>query len=211
MGATSFLWQAPEIPWKSEWRVDFERRSKEAAMKPRRILSAVQIQARNERANEPVPRPPSPRSRYKRVIPTTFCSGCNKGFTWPNKKGICNKCLRARPKCACGRTIYLGIEGNMCKECYHKANCQTCALCPNILNRTNVYGLCKPCYSKHRRSIHQDSLTTCGEDGCAAIVRKTNSVGRCRLHSRRLHAARAKENKKAAGHGKMKLRHAAKD
>lgn len=193
MNANAFLWSPPEIPWKSDWRKDLERRSMEEARKPRKIITAAQIEARQENSLKPARPPANPNSRYRRVVPKTFCSGCGKGFRRTTKGGMCQKCLRNRPKCACGRTIYQGIEGNQCKECYHKAQRRTCAICPNLLNESNGYGLCKPHYCKYRRMIHQGEMTKCAEDGCDSLVRPSNLVGRCRQHSRRFYAARAKQ------------------
>lgn len=194
MGITSFLWQPPEIPWKSDWRLDFERRSREEARKPRAIIKATQIQARQENTLKPVRPPTKAGSRYRRVIPKTFCGGCQKGFRRQTKRGMCQKCLRNRPKCACGRTIYQGIEGNQCKECYHKAQARKCVLCSNLLNASNEYGLCKPHYCKYRRMIHQGELIKCADPECNSLVRPSNLVGRCRQHSRKFYAARAKAN-----------------
>lgn len=178
--------------WKSGWRQELERRCAEE--KPSRI-TAPQIQVRQKRAEGCNPNP-----RYQAAVPTKFCDGCGKGLRKSTVGTKCQPCLRARPKCACGRTVSIVSDGDQCKECLRRDNRKPCAICPALLNAGNAYGLCKAHYEKYRHFIHQDELVKCAD--CDTQILKKNRFGRCMKHAKNLYnqsyRAKARELKRAA-------------
>lgn len=185
-----FLLPKPEVEWKSPWRIDFERYLAERPAK--RIVSAPQIRARRERS--------SPRCRNQRVTPTKFCGGCGKGLKSNTASGFCQPCMRARARCACGRTIFKNNSLTQCKQCHVRDSRKKCPLCPNVLNASNTYGLCKPHYAKYRRFIFQEQLSICAD--CPRLINRDNRFGRCVKHSKNFYLrdqrAKAKLLKAAA-------------
>lgn len=183
-----FLLPKPEVEWKSPWRIEQERRRAEEAGR-RTLITATQIQTRQERPKQ---------CRNQRVTPTKFCGGCGKGVKSNTESGFCQPCLRKRDKCACGRTIYKGNSLSQCKQCHIRDTRKKCPLCPNMLNASNAYGLCKPHYAKYRRFIHQDQLSICAD--CPRLINRDNKFGRCVKHAKNfyLRDQRAKAKLKRA-------------
>jgi hypothetical protein len=176
-----FARQEPD-PFRSEWRLEQERRRAEEALKAPRYAYAPQIVARQERIASTMPR--------------KKCEGCNKDMRAGTKSAKCHNCTRDREKCECGKTIYAGNTTGKCMACFKRKKCAV-ADCDKLLNANNEYGVCKPHYQRMRRSIHQHPMVKCADPGCQSMVRPSNLFGKCRIHSRRFYAARAKANMKA--------------
>jgi hypothetical protein len=139
----SFLGFHPEVVWKSPWRLDLERWQTEEAMKPRRIVKADQIQARQEKAVKAPSKPRGPRKprvpktdrrigvrkrRYRLVERSKFCAVCEIPLNVNNTHGLCREhwqnqqrelSLGARPTCkfdGCQKKLYRDNAIGLCRE-----------------------------------------------------------------------------------------------
>lgn len=189
--------------WQSPWLKEQLRRRAEDAAKPRNYMTpqvkpirlVKPTQPKRERAERRIG-PPKP--RYIPVVFTKFCSSCKAGLRKDTRADLCFKCQRARPTCACGKTVTLASTGTQCRECYHKGNKQKCALCSTLLNYGNQYGLCREHYWKNRGLIDQFDLKFCTVPGCDRQIRPSNKRQQCGKHSKGFYSARSRQLARAA-------------
>lgn len=145
--------------WKSEWRLEQERRRAEE-MQERKFVTAAQIKVRQERKER------KPSSTPSRVCEFDGCSTKIRRF---NKTARCIHHCLPRPK-ATPRPVAL---------CPYTG-------CGNKLRSSNRNGVCWEHYFMFRRLIHQDPMAMCKT--CGKRVRRETKFGLCRIHARSLHS-----------------------
>lgn len=171
MSGFGWIFQKPEASsWRSEWRKEFERRSAEESLKPRATVKAAHTVERVKKNY----------SGRVRVYSRT-CASCPKKIRTENLTGRC-----------------WDHRLNLLKE---RPDAKTCGTgCGKTLNKNASYGLCKLCYIKYRRLIHQDKRRQCAEPGCLNRLRIDCQWDKCRTHSKTLRSAQENSIKKQRRH-----------
>lgn len=120
-----------DVPWRSQWRVDLERRMEEDAMreylkpKPKPIVVAPAPKPKIKAASKPKVKRGTHHSQI--VERTKFCAECVKPLNANNSSGRCKKCWPHsrhkakgdRPKCkheGCGKILYRTNKFELCHE-----------------------------------------------------------------------------------------------
>jgi hypothetical protein len=146
-------------PWKSQWRLDLERRmAEDAASRPalKRPAAAKRLAA-SRTVNRALGQRPA-RTRE----PVRLCAkGCGRRVRGAGIE-VCSRCRS-------------GSDPKLRRECANR--------CGGRINGNNRTGLCNGCYQKRRMLLKLGPRPKCSFPRCMQLLQRKNPTGLCGWHN----------------------------